>query len=203
VYYHADHACSGETTMSMNRRKVLVGLGTIVAGGGVAFGSGAFSTVSAERTVDASTTGDASGYVGITGDDEYISDDSSSGTLTINLGTPGSESFNPDATTELDGVINVTNNTQEQEDVDVGVRNSGETSKQSQTTINLSGAQVTFTVDPTPDDDTNDTSGGSIATISSGGSAEIDVTVDTTYASGADSNTNLFIIAEDTSPEDT
>ncbi|WP_226004493.1 hypothetical protein [Natrinema salinisoli] len=38
--------------MKMNRRNVVVGLGTIVAGGGAALGSGAFSTASADRTLD-------------------------------------------------------------------------------------------------------------------------------------------------------
>ena len=38
--------------MRMNRRNVLIGMGTIVAGGGAALGTGAFSTVEAERTVE-------------------------------------------------------------------------------------------------------------------------------------------------------
>ncbi|MCU4751892.1 hypothetical protein OB919_07835 [Halobacteria archaeon AArc-curdl1] len=38
--------------MRANRRNVLIGLGTIVAGGGAALGTGAFSTVEAQRTVN-------------------------------------------------------------------------------------------------------------------------------------------------------
>ena len=37
--------------MRMNRRNVIVGLGTIVAGGGAALGTGAFSTATANRTL--------------------------------------------------------------------------------------------------------------------------------------------------------
>ncbi|AFO58056.2 MULTISPECIES: hypothetical protein [Natrinema] len=46
--------------MKMNRRNVLVGLGTIVAGGGAALGTGAFSSVEADRTVSVAVAGDAS-----------------------------------------------------------------------------------------------------------------------------------------------
>ena len=38
--------------MKMNRRNVLIGMGAIVAGGGAALGTGAFSSVEAERSVD-------------------------------------------------------------------------------------------------------------------------------------------------------
>ncbi|WP_440770950.1 hypothetical protein [Natronorubrum sp. DTA28] len=38
--------------MNMNRRNVIVGLGTVVVGGGAALGSGAFSSTSAERTLE-------------------------------------------------------------------------------------------------------------------------------------------------------
>ncbi len=46
--------------MNMNRRNVLVGLGTIVAGGGAALGTGAFSSVEADRTVSVAVAGDQS-----------------------------------------------------------------------------------------------------------------------------------------------
>ncbi len=48
------------STMKMNRRNVLVGLGTIVASGGAALGTGAFSSVEADRTVNLQTSGDSS-----------------------------------------------------------------------------------------------------------------------------------------------
>ncbi|QCC59121.1 hypothetical protein DVR14_10980 [Natrinema thermotolerans] len=47
----------------MNRRNVLLGLGTIVAGGGAALGSGAFSQAEAQRSVSVSLEGDSSGLL--------------------------------------------------------------------------------------------------------------------------------------------
>jgi hypothetical protein len=44
--------------MKLNRRNTLIGLGTIVAGGGAALGTGAFSSVEADRTVDVNTESD-------------------------------------------------------------------------------------------------------------------------------------------------
>nr|WP_242611705.1 hypothetical protein [Natrinema hispanicum] len=50
----------------MNRRNVLVGLGGIVATGGAALSTGAFSQVQADRSVNVSTSGDGSAYVQFT-----------------------------------------------------------------------------------------------------------------------------------------
>ena len=52
--------------MAMNRRNVLIGLGTVAAGGGAAIGTGAFSQVEAERTVNIGVNGDASAAVELT-----------------------------------------------------------------------------------------------------------------------------------------
>ena len=50
-----------KTTMSkMNRRNVLLGLGTAAAGSGIVFGSGAFTQVEAERDIDIRVEEDAS-----------------------------------------------------------------------------------------------------------------------------------------------
>jgi len=46
-----------------SRRSVLVGVGSLVAGGGVLLGTGAFSSVQAERGVSVETTGDASAFL--------------------------------------------------------------------------------------------------------------------------------------------
>ena len=52
--------------MAMNRRNVLIGLGTVAAGGGAVLGTGAFSQVEAERTVNVGVSGDASAAVELT-----------------------------------------------------------------------------------------------------------------------------------------
>jgi len=44
--------------MKLNRRNTLIGLGTIVAGGGAALGTGAFSSVEADRDVSLDVAGD-------------------------------------------------------------------------------------------------------------------------------------------------
>ncbi|MCW8172255.1 hypothetical protein D8S78_05470 [Natrialba swarupiae] len=91
----------------MNRRNVLIGLGTIVAGGGAALGTGAFSTVEADRTVDLSTTGDGSALLALDdGGSELVTvTDDGDGQLELS-----SESLNQNALTRADGAIEVTNN---------------------------------------------------------------------------------------------
>lgn len=89
--------------MGMNRRKVLVGLGTIVAGGGVAFGSGAFSQVSAQRTVTAETKGDGSAYLDLSGDGDYLSSSGNQVEFTFNK-------LNENADSEFDDILTISVN---------------------------------------------------------------------------------------------
>ncbi|OAQ51922.1 hypothetical protein HTG_14820 [Natrinema mahii] len=104
--------------MKMNRRNVLVGLGTIVAGGGAALGTGAFSSVEADREVTVNTAGDGSAFLTLNGDGEYVEDDSSD-TLTIDLGA-GDNGFNEDARTVVEGVVEATNNAADGNGITVG-----------------------------------------------------------------------------------
>ena len=89
--------------MGMNRRKVLVGLGTIVAGGGVAFGSGAFSQVSAQRTIETSTAGDGGAYLSLSGDGNYVSLDGNQVKFTF-------DQLNENADSEFDNILKITMN---------------------------------------------------------------------------------------------
>ena len=50
----------------MNRRNVLLGLGTAAAGSGIVFGSGAFTQVEAQRSIDISVNNDSASAVSIT-----------------------------------------------------------------------------------------------------------------------------------------
>ncbi|ELZ18300.1 hypothetical protein C478_01540 [Natrinema thermotolerans DSM 11552] len=94
----------------MNRRNVLVGLGTIVAGGGAALGTGAFSSVQADRTVSVNTAGDDSAYLGISVDGTYATDGASSeNAVSIDLGGD-SNGFNDDAVTTVNSVLTLSNN---------------------------------------------------------------------------------------------
>ena len=51
--------------VNMNRRNVLLGLGTAAAGSGAVFGSGAFTQVQADRDVSINVTGDNNALLGI------------------------------------------------------------------------------------------------------------------------------------------
>jgi len=89
--------------MRMNRRNVLIGLGTAVVGGGAAFGSGAFSSVEANRSVSVSAAGDGSALLQMS-----ISGDLAGSGNTINFDL--SNDVNADATTTFSGALTVTNN---------------------------------------------------------------------------------------------
>lgn len=91
--------------MRMNRRNVLVGLGTIVAGGGGALATGAFSSVEADRDITVSTTGDNGAYLGLSVDNSNIASGADTGQLTLTI-----DALNENALTRFDGVFTVTNN---------------------------------------------------------------------------------------------
>lgn len=104
-----------------SRRSVLIGLGSLVAGGGALLGTGAFTTVTAERTVNVETAGDASAFLGLApadrdgnGNNEYVADPGD-GTLEITLvnndDTPGNATgLNQNAITVFRNLVTVTNN---------------------------------------------------------------------------------------------
>ncbi|WP_254766563.1 hypothetical protein [Salinilacihabitans rarus] len=108
--------------MRMNRRNVLLGLGTIVAGGGAVLGSGAFSRVQADRTVTVETVGDRSAYLGISVNGPYAADGSDSGDAAeIDLGDSSTgDGFNDDAETVVDGILTLANNTADGSPITVG-----------------------------------------------------------------------------------
>ncbi|SDK81589.1 hypothetical protein [Natronorubrum texcoconense] len=153
-------------TMRMNRRNVLVGLGTIVAGGGAALGTGAFSSVEADRSVTVETTGDGDAYLGISVDGDYATDDSSGdGAAEINLG----ESYNDDAVTTVNGVLTLTNNAADDEEIHVSFGD--DESHSSTAEIDIDGAVVEFTL--------NETNGGEYQSLSNNESVEINAEIDT------------------------
>ncbi|QCC60568.1 hypothetical protein NP511_01065 [Natrinema thermotolerans] len=72
----------------MKRRTVLVGLGALTAGGGVAFGTGAFSRTEAERGVTVSTAVDDAALLRLapgSGDDGGFVTGESDGTITVEI----------------------------------------------------------------------------------------------------------------------
>lgn len=71
------------TTMDMNRRNVLLGLGTAAAGSGAVFGSGAFSQVQADRDILIEIDSDADSLVGISDESDTSLVDTSGDNLSI------------------------------------------------------------------------------------------------------------------------
>ena len=97
--------------MRLTRRNALIGLGTGVASAGMITSTGAFTSVSAERSVSVNTAGDASAALKIaptTMGEEYLTDNSDSGALTIDLGT--GISLNTNAKTVISPLLRITNN---------------------------------------------------------------------------------------------
>ena len=97
--------------MRLTRRNALMGLGAVAGGAGVVTGTGAFTSVSADRSVSVSTAGDASALLQIaptTIGEEYLTDNSDSGALSIDLGS--GNGLNMNAKTVISPLLRITNN---------------------------------------------------------------------------------------------
>jgi hypothetical protein len=87
--------------MKLNRRNTLIGLGTIVAGGGAALGTGAFSTVEADRDVDIETDGDDAALLELRIESETLSgDEDDNDVIKFDL-----DNLNEDATTRFSDAL--------------------------------------------------------------------------------------------------
>ena len=114
----------------MERRKFVIGMGSIAAGSAAAVGTGAFTSVSADRGVTVEVDDDNDAYLGLEAErDDIISDDGDDGQLTLDLGSQTTnegtdyegEGFNKEAITEVDGVFRITN--QGTDTVDLEIEN--------------------------------------------------------------------------------
>ncbi|TKX80484.1 hypothetical protein [Halorubrum sp. SD626R] len=98
-----------------NRRNVLIGLGSLVAGGGALLGTGAFTSVEANRTVSVQTAGDADALLAFeaANDNPYVSIPTD-GQIEINLdntsGNSNATGLNQNAITTFDELVQITNN---------------------------------------------------------------------------------------------
>jgi hypothetical protein len=101
--------------MQLNRRNVLIGLGGIAAGSGALAGTGAFTSVTATRDATVNVAGDAGALLSIqaaggSNSAEYVSTDASTGKVSIDLSSDdGGSGVNPDAVTEIDNLLTLTN----------------------------------------------------------------------------------------------
>lgn len=105
----------------MERRKFVLSVGTLAAGGSLALGTGAFSSVEAERDVGVTVADDASAYLGIQPGDgpngNYV-DTTGSDALAISLtgendnigdGLAGGKGLNANAVTGIDEIFQIQN----------------------------------------------------------------------------------------------
>ena len=100
----------------MQRRKFIIGTGALAAGGAAALGTGAFTSVEADRNVEVNVTDDASAYLGLEAadhpnGDELVDDDGDTVEVEItetNADGQG-QGLNPNATTTIDNLVQVTN----------------------------------------------------------------------------------------------
>lgn len=106
--------------MSMNRRSVLLGLGTAAAGSGVVFGSGAFTQTSADRDVDLAFANDSGAALALaegensdseSGDPEaLVQQDGSGGASKLEISLGDDSGMVTDGVNLFRDVIKVTNN---------------------------------------------------------------------------------------------
>ena len=107
----------------MERRKFVVGLGSLAAGGAAAMGSGAFSSASTgERTIEVEVTGDSNSYLGVSptketeqGNNGHFAEENTDGKLELKLDgssgltLPSGSGVNPDSEYVFDNVFKIQN----------------------------------------------------------------------------------------------
>lgn len=95
----------------MKRRTILIGLGAVVAGGGAALGTGAFTTVEAERSVSVNVAEDSRALVGIDVNDRYGGqNDNGVAEFDLQSNVFAGSGFNPQGKTILYAALAITNN---------------------------------------------------------------------------------------------
>ena len=101
----------------MQRRKFLIGLGSLAAGTAAATGTGAFETASSERTVNVNVAADSSGFVEISALNDNYATGTDDGELELNFNSDSglgifngdAQGLNPDSTFEFDEVFRIAN----------------------------------------------------------------------------------------------
>ena len=107
----------------MERRKFVVGLGSLAAGGAAAMGTGAFASVEATRSVNVKVAGDEKAYLGLIEKSPYAQNNGKQ--LALNFDDNGYEGkgVNADAVTTFDGVFQMEN--KGPNDLDITIDKSG------------------------------------------------------------------------------
>ena len=139
----------------MNRRKVIFGAASIIAGGTAAIGTSAFSSVSANRTVTIDTVGDADALLRLDPDDDDYSNSAyateSEGVIEVDITEDGSgfdgEGISPFAATTIAEVFPIENQGTQEVQVSVESAHLDENDFED---------QVDFFATPDPNDDDPD-----------------------------------------------
>jgi hypothetical protein len=180
----------------------LFALLAVFAAIGLVAASGAFTTVEADRSVDVNTSGDASALLSLDAEspspnaDDYVS--GSGNEIQINLNTTnsagGGNGINQDALTDVDDLINITNQGSQEVEVHIVMDEGGSSLS------NLNNS-VDFTVDgssggatsvpDTLDRSSTDSGSGSSVTLPVGESVTIGIEIDLTGVSTGSSDTIL------------
>jgi hypothetical protein len=181
----------------MRPKGKLLGLVVMFAAVGLITASGAFTTVEADRTADVTTAGDSSALVGIAPASEngdYLKDDNTDGEYEFDIANPSGQQVsdagvNMNATTYINGTINITNNGAN--NVDVYLEASGQNSQYVSFYDNSTGQNITGAA------------AGDAAGVTPGTNVTVSVIVDTPPGQTVGSDTELIdtitIVAEDAS----
>jgi len=103
----------------MQRRKFIVGLGSLAAGGAAAMGTGAFASVEATRSVGVTVAGDSSAYLGLEDTSPYAEINGKQLSLNFAANDNNGDGINADSVSTFDGVFRMTNNGPNELDVTI------------------------------------------------------------------------------------
>ncbi len=98
-------------------------MGSLVAGGAAAMGTGAFASVEATRSVNVSVVGDESAYLGLEDTSPYAKLSGKQLVLDFGENNDGGDGINADSVTTFDGVFRMENNGPN--DLDITIDKSG------------------------------------------------------------------------------
>jgi hypothetical protein len=107
----------------MQRRKFLIGVGSLAAGSAATMGTGAFASTEATRTVNVKVAGDQKAYLGMDATSPYAQVNSKQLALNFDDNGSGGKGVNADSVTTFDGVFQLTNNGPN--DLDITIDKSG------------------------------------------------------------------------------
>ena len=104
----------------MNRRKFLIGAGSLAAGSAAAMGTGAFSTVEADRTVSVNVASDSQALLALDkaeNENSAYAKEQSTGAITVDISDSNNSGFdgkdpngvNPNATTRIFDIFTIQN----------------------------------------------------------------------------------------------